>query len=56
VEQTTLLVGELAFAGMGWHTTDDALLAATAAAKARDHARALRDHLDQHTPAPTIAA
>jgi hypothetical protein len=53
VEQTTLLVGELAFAGIGWHSTGDALLAA--AAKARDHARALRDHLDQHAP-PTIAA
>jgi hypothetical protein len=57
VERTTLLVGDLAFAGMGWQSTGDALLAATAAAKARDHAKALRDHLqDVAAPAPTIAA
>jgi hypothetical protein len=55
VERTGLLVGELAFAGIGWHTAGDALLAATAAAKAREHARAVRDHLDDLAP-PSITA
>jgi hypothetical protein len=34
-EETTLIVGTLTFAGTGWHTTGDALLANTAAALAR---------------------
>ena len=34
-EETTLIVGTLTFAGAGWHTTGDALLANTAAALAR---------------------
>jgi hypothetical protein len=34
-EETTLIVGTLTFAGIGWHTTGDALLANTAAAMAR---------------------
>ncbi|MET8357953.1 replication initiator [Micromonospora sp. NPDC005171] len=35
LDDTTLLVGTLTFAGVGWHTTGDALLANTAAAMAR---------------------
>jgi Replication initiator protein, pSAM2 len=34
-DETTLIVGALTFAGVGWHTTGDALLANTAAAMAR---------------------
>jgi hypothetical protein len=57
VAETTLLVGQLAFDGAGWHTTGDALLASTAAAKAREHARTVRDLLDDHEaqPIPTAA-
>jgi hypothetical protein len=44
-QETTLLLGSLAFAGIGWHTTGDALLAATAAALAREHRRAGRDEI-----------
>jgi hypothetical protein len=36
-EETTLVVGLLSYAGSGWRTTGDALLALTAAAKARAH-------------------
>ena len=43
VVDTTLLVGHLAYAGTGWLTNGDALLAATAAAQAREHARNNRD-------------
>ena len=49
---TTLLVGSLTFAGIGWHTTGDALLANTAAVQAREHRRVAREesrHLDQLT-------
>ncbi|SCE83677.1 hypothetical protein GA0070607_2170 [Micromonospora coriariae] len=35
-DDTTLIVGTLTFAGVGWHTTGDALLANTAAAMARE--------------------
>ena len=35
---TTLVVGDLTYAGIGWLTTGDAELAATAAAKAREYA------------------
>ncbi|MBG6068140.1 replication initiator [Micromonospora ureilytica] len=35
LDDTTLIVGTLTFAGVGWHTTGDALLANTAAAMAR---------------------
>jgi hypothetical protein len=38
VVETTLLVGHLAYAGTGWLTNGDALLAATAAAQARERA------------------
>ncbi|MDO3683251.1 replication initiator [Micromonospora sp. C28ISP2-4] len=36
LDDTTLIVGTLTFAGVGWHTTGDALLANTAAALARE--------------------
>jgi hypothetical protein len=35
--ETTLIVANFAYADTGWHTTGDALLANTAAAKAREH-------------------
>lgn len=41
-EDTTLIVGELSFAGIGWLTTGDAQLALTAAAKAREHRRTVK--------------
>jgi hypothetical protein len=46
VVDTTLLVGALAYAGTGWLTNGDALLAATAAAQAREHARNNHDYAD----------
>lgn len=39
-EETTLIVGELAYAGIGWLTPGDAQLALTAAARAREHRQA----------------
>ena len=44
-EETTLIVGTLSFAGVGWHTTGDALLANTAAAMARARHEAGREEL-----------
>ncbi|MEU7615574.1 replication initiator [Micromonospora rifamycinica] len=44
-DDTTLIVGTLAFAGVGWHTTGDALLANTAAAMARERQAAGREEL-----------
>lgn len=44
-QDTTLLVGTLTFAGTGWRTHGDALLARTAAAKAREHRQTGRDEL-----------
>jgi hypothetical protein len=44
-EETTLVVGLLTYAGSGWHTTGDALLANTAAAMARARREAARDEL-----------
>jgi hypothetical protein len=43
IEETTLIVGGLSFAGVGWHNTGDAALAATSAAMARARAEAARD-------------
>jgi len=42
-EDTTLLVGYLSYAGTGWHTTGDALLANSAAAQARERDRVARE-------------
>jgi hypothetical protein len=45
-DEITVIVGNLAYAGIGWHTTGDAMLANTAAAKAREHARVAREEID----------
>ncbi len=42
-DETTLIVGTLSYAGTGWRTTGDALLANTAADQARKRAEAGRD-------------
>ncbi|MEH1170097.1 replication initiator [Micromonospora sp. CPCC 205539] len=44
-DDTTLIVGTLTFAGVGWHTTGDALLANTAAAMARERRTTGREEL-----------
>jgi hypothetical protein len=36
IDETTLVIGRLRYAGAGWHTTGDALLANTAAAASRE--------------------
>lgn len=43
-DDTTLIVCDLTLAGIGWNTTADAQLAADAAARAREHRAALREH------------
>ena len=53
-EDTTLIVGTLTFAGVGWHTTGDALLANTAAAMARERRTTGREEL-AHELATTSA-
>ncbi len=40
-----ITITHLEWAGMGWRTTGDALLALSAAARARDHDQAARDHI-----------
>ncbi len=45
LDETTLIVGTLTFAGVGWHTTGDALLANTAAALARSRHETGREEL-----------
>lgn len=44
-DTTEVLISSLAYAGIGWHTTADALLANTAAAQARDQRRAACEEL-----------
>jgi hypothetical protein len=44
-DQTVITITTLQWAGMGWRTTGDALLALSAAARARDHDRAAREEL-----------
>jgi hypothetical protein len=44
-EETTLIVGNLTYAGTGWKTTGDALLASTAADQARKRRQAGREEL-----------
>ncbi|TMR91531.1 plasmid replication initiator protein [Nonomuraea basaltis] len=44
-EEITLVIGFLTYAGTGWHTTGDQLLANTAAAQARERIRAGREEL-----------
>ncbi|TCN41022.1 hypothetical protein EV644_105308 [Kribbella orskensis] len=41
--ETTLIVGNFTYANTGWRTIGDALLANTAAAKAREHRRLVKD-------------
>ncbi|SCL16769.1 hypothetical protein GA0070616_1112 [Micromonospora nigra] len=57
-DDTTLIVGALTFAGVGWHTSGDALLANTAAAMARERQAAGREELAHEltTPAGTVPA
>ncbi|MGC5333035.1 replication initiator [Micromonospora sp. DT62] len=58
-DTTTLIVGTLTFAGVGWHTTGDALLANTAAAMARERQATGREELAHElsaTPAGTAPA
>jgi hypothetical protein len=58
-EDRTLVVGTLTFAGVGWHTTGDALLANTAAAMARERRTTGREELAHElstTPAGTAPA
>jgi hypothetical protein len=55
VVETTLLVGHLAFAGTGWLSNGDAMLAATAAAQAREHARNNRDYADDDLESPALS-
>jgi hypothetical protein len=43
--ETTLVVNFLQFAGAGWHTNGDALLANSAAARAREYARIAREEI-----------
>ena len=43
-QAAVITVTSLEWAGMGWRTTGDALLALSAAARARDHDQAARDH------------
>jgi hypothetical protein len=44
-DETTVVINSLAFAGIGWHTTADALLANTAAANAREQRLPAREEL-----------
>ncbi|WP_436523405.1 replication initiator [Actinoplanes sp. HUAS TT8] len=44
-DETTLIVGTLSFAGVGWHNNGDALLANTAAAMARERHAVGREEL-----------
>ena len=44
-EETTLIIGTLTYAGTGWTTSGDALLANTAADQARKRREAGRDEL-----------
>ncbi|MEV4534662.1 replication initiator [Asanoa sp. NPDC049518] len=53
-EETTLIVGTLTFAGAGWHTTGDALLANTAADLARSRRQAGREELAHELGTTTV--
>jgi hypothetical protein len=58
-DDTTLIVGTLTFAGVGWHTTGDALLANSAAAMAGERRTTGREELAHElatTPAGTAPA
>jgi hypothetical protein len=53
--ETTLIVGTLSYAGVGWHTTGDALLANTAAAMARERHRIGREELAHEIGSAVVA-
>jgi hypothetical protein len=59
-DETTLIIGVLTFAGAGWHTTGDALLANTSADLARHRREAGHEelaHENRRAPTPrSIAA
>ncbi|MFJ5668177.1 replication initiator [Micromonospora chalcea] len=58
-EEPTLVIGTLTFAGVGWHTTGDALLANTAAAMARERRTTGREEFAHElatNPAGTVPA
>jgi hypothetical protein len=58
-DDTPLIAGALTFAGAGWHTTGDALLANTAAALARERQAAGREELAHelsYSVLPALAA
>ncbi len=44
-EETVLVINELVFARVGWHTSADAMLANTAAAQARERRQIAREEL-----------
>lgn len=46
--ETTLIVGNFTYAGTGWKTIGDAFLAKTAAAKAREHRRLVKELLAEN--------
>jgi hypothetical protein len=48
-DETTLVIGRLAYAGTGWKTTGDALLANTAADQARKRQAVAREELAHQT-------
>ena len=52
-EETTLIVGNLSYAGTGWKTTGDALLASTAADQPRKRHEAGREELAHEYAAGT---
>ncbi|GAA0802037.1 replication initiator [Spirilliplanes yamanashiensis] len=54
--ETTLIVGTLTFAGVGWHTSGDALLANTAAAMARARHEAGREELAHEAGLQVVAS
>jgi hypothetical protein len=59
LDETTLIVGTLTFAGVGWHNNGDALLANTAAAMARSRHETGREELAHeigNNPAATLVA
>ncbi|MQA78731.1 MAG: plasmid replication initiator protein [Streptosporangiales bacterium] len=54
-DDDTVIVSNLTYAGIGWHTTADATLANTAAALARLRAQTARDSVHEHLDLTTVA-
>jgi hypothetical protein len=55
-DETTLVIGRLTYAGTGWKTTGDALLANSAADQARAWQQAGRDEIQEHYAADASEA